>query len=243
MNPLLLPVLAYQGLRVRAATEVLPPADGPTSGEAPAAGAGAGDAGGDEGGPAPFRLAVVGESTAAGCGVATHAEGFAGCLARELAGRTGRPVSWEVVGRHGATIRRVRHRLLPELRGTDLDLAVLLAGVNDVLARRSPTEWGEELAATIDELADRAARVVVPGIPPFRAFPSLPTTLGRYLAKRAGALDATSRRVCAARPAAAWLDSTGLAPVGPDFFSRDRFHPSAAGYRRWAGAVAAGLPD
>jgi lysophospholipase L1-like esterase len=75
-------------------------------------------------------------------------------------------------------------------------------------------------------------------IPPFTALPSLPTTLGRYLAERAAALDAVSRRVCAEQPRATWISSTDLLPIGPDFFASDRFHPSAIGYRRWARAVA-----
>ncbi|UED86232.1 hypothetical protein K4G22_20220 [Streptomyces profundus] len=133
MNPLLLPVVAVQGLRVRSATEVLPPAAGPLAGRVPAGGdAASGPASGDA-----LRLGVLGESTAAGCGVDSHADGFPGCLARELAARTKRPVAWEVVGLHGATARRVRHRLLPQLEGR-FDTVVLLAGVNDVLSRRSP---------------------------------------------------------------------------------------------------------
>lgn len=234
MNSLLLPLVAVQGMWVRATTETLPPAADPTTGTV-----------GDASGP-PVRIAVVGESTAAGCGVDTHADGFAGCLARELAARTRRPVAWEAVGQHGATTRRIRYRLLPRL-GENLDLVVLLAGVNDVLARRLPAQWGEDLSAIVDDLSDRAAGVVVTGIPPFRAFPSLPTALGRHLARRAGALDEVSRQICARRPRATWIDSTGLLPAGPEFFAQDRFHPSASGYRHWARAVAdhlaSGAPD
>jgi lysophospholipase L1-like esterase len=76
----------------------------------------------------------------------------------------------------------------------------------------------------------------VTGIPPFAAFPSLPTTLGRYLAQRAAALDAVSQQVCAEHPRATWIGSTDIPPL--DFFAQDRFHPSAAGYRRWAQTVA-----
>ncbi|GEB55305.1 hypothetical protein [Streptomyces gardneri] len=68
-----------------------------------------------------------------------------------------------------------------------------------MLARRSPTDWGADLAAIVDDLCKRADRVAVTGIPPFTAFPSLPGALGRYLARRAGALDEISRRICAER--------------------------------------------
>jgi lysophospholipase L1-like esterase len=184
-----------------------------------------------------LRIGVLGESTAAGCGVGTHEEGFAGCLARELAVQAGRPVDWEVVGQHGATARRIRYRLLSQL-GENLDVGVLLAGVNDVLTRRTPEQWGEDLTAILEGLNTRARRVVVSGIPPFDAFPSVPTTLGRYLTARAGALDAVSRQIIARLPRATWVGTHEFAPMGPDFFARDRFHPSAAGYERWAQATA-----
>jgi lysophospholipase L1-like esterase len=228
VNPLLLPIVALQGMWVRHATELLPPATGPTIGTV-----------GDPSRP-PVRIAVVGESTAAGCGVHTHDEGFPGWLARELAARTRRPVTWEVVGQHAATARRIRYRLLPQL-GDNLNVAVLLAGGNDVLAGRTPGQWRDDLAAIVDDLTNRAEQVAVTGIPPFAAFPSLPTTLGRYLAQRAAAFDELSQRVCAEQPRAVWISSTSILPTGPDMFAQDRFHPSAAGYRRWAQAVAGHL--
>jgi len=184
----------------------------------------------------PMRIAVVGESTAAGYGVDTHDAGFAGCLARELAGETGRPVAWEVVGQYGATGRRIRYRLLPQL-GDGFDLAVLLAGANDVLARRTPDQWDDDLAAIVDDLASRAKCVAVAGIPPFAKFPSLPNPLRHYLAQHAAVLDQVAQRVCAGRPSATWASFAEATPIGPDFFARDGFHPSAYGYLRWAQAV------
>ncbi|MGW1997975.1 SGNH/GDSL hydrolase family protein [Embleya sp. NPDC001921] len=228
MNPVLLPVIAAQALWVRARAEYLPPPAGAVTGSAGAEHRN------------PLRVAVVGESTAAGYGVETHDDGFPGAFARELAARTDSFVEWEVVGQYGATARRIRHRVVPEL-GDGLHVAVLLAGVNDVLARRSPTDWREDLTAIVDDLCKRAERVAVTGIPPFNTFPSLPNTLARHLTRRAGALDEVSRRICAERPHATWVRSDDI-PVGPEFFARDGFHPAAPGYRRWAQAVADRLP-
>ncbi|MBB5802815.1 lysophospholipase L1-like esterase [Saccharothrix ecbatanensis] len=230
MNPLLMPIVAAQGIWARKSIKILPPAAGPTTGSA-----------GDTAGGTAVRLAVLGESTAAGCGVDAHDDGFPGSLARTIAERTDRPVTWEAIGQDGATARRIRYKLLPRL-GEDLTVAVLLAGVNDVLGRRSPAQWTEDLGAVVDELGKRAEHVVVAGIPPFMAFPSLPGTLRRYLSQRAEALDAASRRVCAERPGALWIGSADIMPVGPDFFSEDRFHPSAYGYLRWAQGIADHLP-
>nr|QLJ96955.1 SGNH/GDSL hydrolase family protein [Micromonospora carbonacea] len=233
MNPVLLPVVAAQGIWLRARTEILPPAGGPTTGATPAppdVSTGAVDA-------RPLRLGVLGESTAAGCGADTHDEGFTGALARALAERTGRPVDWSVVGQHAATARRIRYRLLPQLE-QELDVAVLLAGVNDVLSRRGPQEWRDDLTAIVTDLRARAGHVAVTGIPPFDVFPAMPRALGRYLAQRAADLDEVARQVCAAQPGAVWVGPNSLLPPVPEFFARDRFHPSSFGYRRWAGSVA-----
>lgn len=223
MRRLDLPVAAVQGRWLRATIKMAPPAAGPTTGTS---GAGAG---------LPVRLAVLGESTAAGCGVRNHDEGFTGSLAREIAARTRRSVEWQVAGQFGATARRVRHRLLPQL-GTDLDAAVLLAGGNDVLSGRSADEWRADLAAIADGLMERARHVVITGVPPFALFPSMPATLGRHLSGRAAVFDAISRQVCAARPGTTWVAMTER--PRPEFFASDRFHLSAAGYRRWAQVIA-----
>lgn len=223
MNPLLMPVVVAQGAWTRFTIKMAAEATGPVSGTF-------GDAAGQ-----PLRLAVLGESTAAGCGVETHGEGFTGSLARELAARTNRPVAWEVAGQFGATGRRIRYRLVPKV-GTDLDFAVVLAGANDVLTRCSPQEWRETLGAILDDLTERAGHVVLCGVPPFALFPSLPSPLRRYLGERGATLDEVSQQVCAERPRTSWMSTTDVPP--PEFFSHDRFHPSAAGYRQWAARVA-----
>lgn len=221
MSPLQAPVVLAQGLWVRLRTEVLPVANGATSGMV-------GDAMATE----PWRIAVLGESTAAGCGVETHEEGFAGAFARALSRSSRRSVAWDVVGEHGATARRIRYRLLQRLPD-GYDLAILLAGANDVLARRTATEWSQDLTAILDGLASRARHVVVMGTPPFTSFPSLPYPLSRYLAHRAAAIDKATEQVCAGRAHVDWISSTDDL-VGQGFFARDGFHPSAHGYERWA---------
>ncbi|MFB9239935.1 SGNH/GDSL hydrolase family protein [Plantactinospora siamensis] len=231
MNRVWLPVVAVQGLWLRSTLRLASAPGGGVSGTVP--------------GPAaePLRLAVLGDSTAAGCGVTGDEEAFAASLAREVAARAGRPVAWQAVGQFGATSRRIRFRLVPRL-DDDLDLVVLLAGANDVLAGRGPDLWREDLTGILAGLADRAHRVAIAGIPPFIRFPAIPATLARHLGERAAALDAVTREVCrqSARTTTFLEQPAGTPPA--DFFSTDRFHPSTHGYRLWAQDVAAQLiPD
>ncbi|MBY8871771.1 SGNH/GDSL hydrolase family protein [Micromonospora sp. PLK6-60] len=223
-----LPIATMQGLWLKATIKIAPPAAGPTTGTV-----------GTTTARQPLRVAVLGDSTAAGCGVDNHDESFTGWLARELTARTLRPVQWQVVGQFGATARRIRYRLLSQI-GEDLDAAVLLAGGNDVMGGRHPDEWAADLAAIVDDLMERSGHVIVAGVPPFALFPSVPPTLGRVLTARAEALDEVSRGICRTRPCTTWVTMAEIPP--PHFFATDRFHLSAAGYRRWAQVVANHIP-
>lgn len=223
------PIALAQGLWVRARIEALPPAAGPLTGHTDGMT-----------NSMAMRLGILGESTAAGCGAPAHESAFAGALARRLTAG-GPPVDWCVVGEHGATARRIRYRLLPQLRGS-FDLVVLLAGANDVLARRSAAQWGDDLAAILADLSKRSAVVAVTGTPPFAAFPALPTTLARYLAERGQELDKASQQLCAGIANAEFV-ATPPDLVGDGFFARDGFHPGERGYQHWAELVADTLPD
>jgi hypothetical protein len=86
---LLAPVLLWQGLRLHRRI--------PRLGEA------AGPAGIADGGAPSVRLAVLGDSTAAGVGTSSHQQALAGALGAAIAVRTGRAVSWRAVARSGAT--------------------------------------------------------------------------------------------------------------------------------------------
>jgi len=200
MKRLQLPVAAAQGMWMRSTIKMAPPTAGPTGGTA----------------CPPLRIAVLGESTAAGCGAGRPDDAITGCLARDINARTQWPVHWQEIGQFGATARRIRYWLLPQL-AEDLHVAVLLAGGSDVMSRRSPDHWRDNLSVIVDGLTGRADHVVVARIPPFALFSSVPATLGRYLSERAAALDDISRQICAVRPCTSRVTITEVPP--PHFFA------------------------
>lgn len=226
MNPLLMPLVAYQGRQVERRTIRLPEASGPREGVV------------GTGGRPDLKVAVVGESTAAGCGVERHEDGFAGHLA--LALTTLLPtatIAWSVHARSGATAATVRRSLADGIPN-GLDLAVLLIGANDVLTRTPSSVWRDEVAGLLCVLQRRAEHVAIAGPPPFDDFPALPRVLGRYLRERGDRLGLIAREVIRPMPGVSWVAADGLLPLRPDFFARDGFHPGALGYRRWAEVVA-----
>jgi lysophospholipase L1-like esterase len=219
---LLAPVLIYQGKGLRRRIPLLPEAADP-------AGVAAGRA-------PPVRLAVFGDSTAAGVGAKRHEDALAGTLAAAAAGQTGREVSWRAVARSGATSRTARD-LVPGLvtDGWRPDVVVVAIGVNDLKNLRRLRDWDRDIPALLAAIRDATgdAAVIVSGIAPVIRFPALPQPLRAVMALRARAMDHVLHRVAGDR-------HVPLRPemIGDGFFAEDGFHPSSRGYRAWAGELA-----
>jgi lysophospholipase L1-like esterase len=219
---LLAPVLLWQGLRLHRRI--------PRLGEA------AGPAGIADGGAPSVRLAVLGDSTAAGVGTSSHQQALAGALGAAIAVRTGRAVSWRAVARSGATSQTARD-LVPDLLDGEWrpDVVVVCVGVNDLKGLRPLRAWDRDVAtllATIGQVTGGAA-VIVCGMAPVRKFPALPQPMRAVMALRAIAMDHTLRRLAGPRHV----------PVDPSiidgtFFAADGFHPSSRGYEAWAALLA-----
>ena len=230
----LAPLLVWQGQRVRREALRLPEAKGPREGLA--------DQATDR--PHGLRLLIVGDSSAAGVGVATQADALAAPLAEALARRLGAPVAWQLVATSGhraadalAAIRTA------QLAPADVMLAVL--GVNDAVAMARASRW----LATLDALhACAAQRAGVrmswhSGLPPMGRFPLLPQPLRWVLGREAARLDRALQRHVEGR-----LDRrhvplpptpAGALPEG--WVAADGYHPGPAGYRAWVETLAEAL--
>ncbi len=188
-----------------------------------------------------LSLASVGDSLIAGCGVADQSEALTPRIARHLAEQCGAPVQWQAHGQLGATMRRVRYRLLPEAaesaRGADV--LFVCAGSNDVMAGRTGEEWAEDLEAVLDAARGLAGRIVVCSAGQPSRSPAVPHLLREELRHRIDAQTAMSRQICAER-GVDYVD-VAHADLCEGFWAGDRFHPSAAGYELAARLVAAAM--
>ena len=229
----LLPLLLAQGKRLRATALRLPEASGERHGVV-----GPGDV--------AIRVLIVGDSSAAGVGVATQAEGLAGQLAQSLADRSSAAVGWQLVAQSGHTARDACEALRAA-RLAPADLLVTAVGVNDVVAQTRPARF----LAALDELhALAVSRAGVThawhcGLPPMGSFPLLPQPLRWLLGRDAAALDRVLSRHLAGMPARLHLPLP-QAPRTPDagdsmpsgWMAHDGFHPGPMGYRHWGKQVA-----
>ena len=229
----LLPVLLAQGRRVRDNALRLPEAAGERHGVAGS-------------GRVALRVLIVGDSSAAGVGVGTQDEAFAGQLAQSLAERTGAAVGWQLVATSGHTAGDAARALAGAPLQT-ADLLVTALGVNDVLEQTRPARF----LAALDEIHTLAAtRAQVThtwhcGLPPLGSFALLPQPLRWILGRDAAHLDhallrhleGQATRLHLPLPDAPRLPGKDDAtPEG--WMARDGFHPGLLGYRQWGRQVA-----
>ncbi|NMF02876.1 SGNH/GDSL hydrolase family protein [Bifidobacterium boum] len=184
-----------------------------------------------------LSFVAVGDSMIAGCGVEDQSEGFTPAMASVFSDMLDRPVDWRAVGKLGATMRRVRYRLLPQV-DDHADLMVLCAGSNDLMARRTIAQWRDDLSASLDLAKDRADHVVVFSAAQLYRSPSLGKSLRHVIEGMTDEQTQASREICE-RYGVRFLDMTHE-DVHADrdrFYAHDRFHPSVYGYQCMAERV------
>lgn len=223
------PVLLRQGRAARRSIPLLPEAPGDRCGVEGADPPSTAD---------PLHLLVVGESTAAGVGAGDQRAALPCRLAVELARRRGRPVEWASSARTGATAAHAIAALVPAAP-RDQDVAVVVLGVNDVLALTSARRWRsrvERLVADLDQHLRPGGLVVLAGVPDLARFGALAQPLRAVLGLHSCALDGELLTVAARHRHV--LHATVPHLVWPQMFCSDRFHPSEDAYATWAAHLA-----
>ncbi|QIK74250.1 SGNH/GDSL hydrolase family protein [Nocardioides piscis] len=190
-------------------------------------------------GPA-LKLALLGDSSAAGYGVDKVEDTPGAHLASGIAARADRRVhlrEFAVVGAQSRDLADQIDKALP----TDPDVAIILIGGNDVTHTVTPAQSVQHLAEAVRRLRDADVEVVVGTCPDLGTIKPIAPPL-KQVART------WSRRLAAAQTIAvveAGGRTVSLGDVlGPEFdaapallFGPDRFHPSADGYRSLAAVL------
>jgi lysophospholipase L1-like esterase len=217
------PLLVAQAVATRRRAPVLPEAAGPREGVIGA-------------GPACHVL-MVGDSSAAGVGVATQDIALAGHLTRTLAHAAQVQVHWRLIARSGINSAQALALVQAEARGS-ADFAVVVLGVNDVVDQVPSRRAVQRRAALADWLlAERGVgHVVFAPLPPMHQFPLLPQPLRWVLGS-----DARRHNTAMAQWAASRSDVSHV-PIdirlGADTMAADGFHPGEPVYRTCGEALA-----
>ena len=188
---------------------------------------------------APLRLVVLGDSIAYGTG-ATRAEDALGPRLAQVLYREGIDTDLTVLAVPGAVSRDLAAQVR---RAAPLhaDLAVVVIGAND-LARFLPVDQAAAaLSAALADLRAAGTDVVVVPAPDMSSVPFVPPAFRPVVQAACAVLQQRQAAVAEVHGA---VVAPVAAEVGrafttdPALFSRDRFHPSSAGYARIAAALA-----
>ncbi|MFF7443961.1 SGNH/GDSL hydrolase family protein [Streptomyces sp. NPDC008122] len=191
----------------------------------------------------PLRLALLGDSTAAGQGVRRTGQTPGALLASGLAAVAERPVVLRNVALSGARsddLERQVSLLLAQPLGPP-DVCVIMIGANDVTHRLAPTESVRLLASAVRRLRTAGAEVVVGTCPDLGTIEPVYQPL-RWLARRASRQLAAAQTIVVVEQGGRTVSLGDL--LGPEFaanpremFGIDNFHPSAEGYSTAAMAI------
>jgi len=228
-----LPALYIQGTEAKKAIPILKEASGP-EGRVSRSGGGAG-----------FHLITLGESTIASPGMGNHEQGYTGYLARQLACKLERDVTWRVYARGGLNVRKVRKQLYPRIREKKADLIVIALGGNDTFEFTPLWRWQKEVRALNQSLRSRFPEtpVAFTNMPPVRQFPAFTPLMQQVFGDQVDLLrqamaeivEQESNTFFDSRPTDLhqWKDRHGVEGPTSAFFS-DGVHPSALTYEVWA---------
>lgn len=188
----------------------------------------------------PLRLAVLGDSGAAGYGALTAQETFGAFLATGLSDVAGRPVYLHSVAEVGARSCHLERQIPLALAGRP-DVCVLIIGANDVTHRVRPSESVRFLQDAVETLRAAGPQVVVGTCPDLGTVQPIAPPL-RQLARRWSRLLAAAQTIAAVEAGARSVSLGAI--LGPEFaaapsdlFGPDQFHPSPAGYKSCAAAM------
>jgi lysophospholipase L1-like esterase len=176
-----------------------------------------------------MRLLLVGDSAALGVGADAPQHSLAGLIAADFPDAQVRNLA-----RSGAMLADVRGQLLAA--GPGFDVAVIVAGGNDILRRRRMVQIAGDADAVMADLAQRAPRVVWLGVANMGLAPLFVPPWSWWISARVR----RARRLFAAaalRHGACYLDFFREArddvfshdPLR--YFAADGIHPSSSAYR------------
>ena len=187
-----------------------------------------------------LRVAVLGDSGAAGYGAAGPDETFGAFLASGLVELAQRPVFLHSVAVVGAKTVDLE-RQVPLALAALPDVCVMIIGTNDVTHKVAPSQSVRHLQDAVESLRSAGTEVVVGTCPDLGTLRPVAPPL-RQVARH------WSRRLAAAQTIViveAGGRSVSLGSIlGPEFyasptdlFGPDQFHPSPAGYKACAAAM------
>jgi lysophospholipase L1-like esterase len=185
----------------------------------------------------PVRYVALGDSTVSGVGASSPARSYVSLLAARLGDRYP-TLQASNLGVSGATSADVVAGQLAQAVAAKPDLVTLSVGPNDIVQGKDAQEYERNLDTLLHALTEQTDAVVVVNLLPDLALaPRFPAELRPAVEQQTKQFNQALARVAKTYDVELvdmYTPSVQEIPQHPEQVSADNFHPSDAGYARWA---------
>jgi len=234
----LLPLVIYQGLRIKSTIPKLPEAKGDFGV------IGNGDTN-------SLQIIAIGESSIAGVGVEESKDGLIASMAKTIAEQLDITTSWKIYARSGYTVKVVRDKLVSSITESksEADLIVLGIGGNDTFRLNRSRNWRKQVQQLIEDINDKFADtpVVFINMPPIKEMPAftkpikyvLNNLMEKFSFELSNAIQKFDHVYYYSRVLSIddWKQRLNIYNQRAEFFS-DGVHPSTLTYQIWGQDIA-----
>ena len=228
----LLPLIYFQGKKVKATVPRIPEAQGIKGISSVSS-------------EKSLQMLTIGDSTMASVGIKTHQEGFTGALANELAAKLKTNINWKVYAKNGYNAKEVKEKIINLITEKSIDFIVIGIGGNDAFELNTPKRWNKDVRGLIKTVKLRFIDVPIifvnmPALKELPAFTSLLRfTIGNLVSILGKELEKIVKDFENVYYYTKNVDSEELLKryklkVNPDDFFSDGIHPSKTTYKIWA---------
>ena len=222
LQTLLLPILLFQGKRVRKQSIELSEAKGARKGFC-----GSGE---------DLSIIFLGDSSACGVGVDHLDNALSGRLLNLI--KDEYSCDWSILAKSKITTGDLI-KIIQNEADTKVDVAVICIGMNDITAGKHAESWILELSKLRSLLTEKfaAKKMIFSGIPPVRLLKQIPQPLHYVLSLKASVFENALQEFCISNPNCHYVDID--LPVNEQTMAKDGFHPNKVFYSTWAGRIRA----
>lgn len=219
----LIPALVIQGSRVKKNTIRLPEAEGAREGIT--------------GQGQTLSLLILGDSAAAGVGVAHQNDALLGAVISALQHQY--QVHWRLEAQSGDTTSQVIQKT-KKLVNQKYDVVVTSVGVNDVTRLMSAQTWikQQQHFYQLIQAKFQPELIIATGVPPMHLFPALPNPLSWLFGQYAKQMNLQLEKMIAQQEDMQWIEYDIRKYQSMNLeMAKDVFHPSKEIYQIWGKEV------
>ena len=217
LQTLLLPILLFQGWKLRKNSIELPEATG--------------DRQGTIGKGRKLGLIFLGDSSACGVGVSHLNNSLSGELLKIVSQKYS--FDWKVFAKSKLMTSELTN-LISKEEERNFDIAIVCIGMNDITDGKSVEVWMRDILNLRKIITDKynVSKIVFSGIPPVRKLSQVPHPLLYILSLKAYIFGNALKDFCAQNKECFFIDID--LPVSSQTMAIDGFHPNEVFYRAWA---------